>query len=85
MMEFWEDIAEIRKKQMIMNPIIKIQKYYRGWIYRIKKVRELQQKEQNKIILKQYLKEWRKKIEFYKKIKAIFKKKNKVYLLYPIK
>lgn len=39
MAEFWLDMAEIRKKYIQITPALRIQKMYRGWIYRIKKFR----------------------------------------------
>ena len=36
MIHFWEQIRFIRRKHEDLYPIIKVQKVFRGWIYRKK-------------------------------------------------
>ena len=46
--DFWEDLRQIRKKQLDVNPVLKIQKIFRGWIYRAKEKRKKNNDRNNK-------------------------------------
>lgn len=59
MTEFWADMAEIRKKQIKINPVIYIQKVFRGWIYRAKQIRKKQEKENNISLVKSSFLAWK--------------------------
>ena len=40
MEDFWEDLRQVRKMELAVNPAIKIQKVFRGWLYRTKEKRK---------------------------------------------
>lgn len=78
-------MALIRKKHVQINIVIKIQRLYRGWIYRLKQARSKAQREQNKVMLEKVFKGWRRESKFTKKLHLLFKKFNKQYMLLPLK
>ena len=42
MEDFWEDLRQLRKRELVINPVLKIQKFFSGWLYRTKEKRKKQ-------------------------------------------
>lgn len=85
MKEFWDDIWELRKKQIEMNPALKIQKVFRGWLWRTSQSRGKAVQTAGNELVGKVFRAWVKQHKYEMKLRRILTKKNKTYLLLPLK
>lgn len=83
MHDFWLSLNQLRKRHEAINPAIKIQKCFRGWIFRLKLRREFAQAKHNYLLLQGCFKSWKGTVGKERKLFAVLAQKEKTFLLFP--
>lgn len=78
-------MAELRKKHEKLFPIIKIQKFFRGWRVRVSSYRKNRDRNEFINILKKCFMGWKLHTKRQVKLQRILKQKRKEYLLLDLK
>lgn len=81
MRELWVEMNQLRKKHEKLFPIIKIQKWFRGWSIREKKYQADQKLKQHSGVKSLFFTEWKEYVQKRIKLKHILAKSKKEYLL----
>ena len=85
MEDFWQDLRRIRQKQLLINPILRIQKVFRGWLFRTKQHRKKHDDRTNKEVLSNTFQALKSFCRRSKKLNTILRNRDKDYLLLPLK
>ena len=82
MQDFWQSLRLLRKRHEAINPAIKIQKCFRGWVFREKLRREFARAKENYLLLQGCFRHWKSGARNERKLAGILAEKGKTFLLF---
>lgn len=83
MRDFWLSLSQLRKRHEAANPALKIQKCFRGWIFRLRLQREFAQAKRNYLLLEGCFRHWQSSVGSERKLAAVLAERGKTFLLFP--